>query len=191
MLDGCCYPCPWAPATFAPMPGSVRVFIACSLDGFIAGPDDDLSWLPQGQGDDHGFSAFLGGISALLMGSSTYRVIAGFAGEWPFGERPVFVATTRPLEPAAPTVRAVAGTPRELLAAVREITGGDVYLDGGNLIRQFLDEGLVDQLIVTVVPVVLGDGAPLFAGARKRRRLELTGVRESSGGLVQLEYRPL
>ena len=103
----------------------------------------------------------------------------------------MFVATTRPLEPAAPTVRAVSGTPVELLAAVREVTGGDVYLDGGNLIRQFLDEGLVDQLIVTIVPVVLGDGAPLFAGARKRRRLELVGVRESSGGLVQLEYRPL
>jgi len=173
-----------------PMPGSVRVFIACSLDGFIAGPDDDLSWLPHSQVDDHGFGAFLGGISALLMGRSTYRVVESFGGEWPFGGRPVFVATTRPLEPAAPTVRAVSGTPAELLAAVREVTGGDVYLDGGNLIRQFLDDGLVDQLIVTIVPVVLGDGAPLFAGARKRRRLELVGVRESSGGLVQLEYRP-
>ena len=106
------------------MPGSVRVFIACSLDGFIAGPNDDLSWLPKTQGDDHGFRAFLEGISALLMGRATY------------------------------------------------------------------DEGLVDQLIVTIVPVVLGDGAPLFAGVRKRRKLEL-GVRESSGGLVQLEYRPV
>ena len=173
------------------MPGSVRVFIACSLDGFIAGPDDDLSWLPGPQGDDHGFGAFLEGISALLMGRATYRVVEGFGGEWPFGERPVFVATTRALEPAAPTVRAVSGPPSELLAAVREVTDGDVYLDGGNLIRQFLDEGLVDQLIVTIVPVVLGDGAPLFAGARKRRRLELGGVRESSGGLVQIEYRPV
>lgn len=174
-----------------PIPGSVRVFIACSLDGFIAGPDDDLSWLPRASGDDHGFGAFLEGISALLMGRATYRVVEGFGGEWPFGERPVFVATTRPLEPAAPTVRAVSGPPSELLAAVREVTGGDVYLDGGNLIRQFLDEGLVDQLIVTIVPVVLGDGAPLFAGTRKRRTLGLVGVRESSGGLVQLEYRPL
>ncbi len=173
------------------MPGSVRVFIACSLDGFIAGPNDDLSWLPQSQGDDHGYGAFMAGISALLMGRATYRVVEGFGGEWPFGERPVFVATTRPLKPAAPTVRAVSGTPAELLAAVREVTAGDIYLDGGNLIRQFLDEGLIDQLIVTVVPVVLGEGAPLFAGARKRRRLELAGVRESTGGLVQLEYRPV
>ena len=125
----------------ARVPGSVRVFIACSLDGFIAGPNDDLSWLPETQGDDHGFRAFLEGISALLMGRATYRVVEGFGGEWPFGERPVFVATTRPLEPAAPTVHAVSGTPAELLAAVREVTAGDVYLDGGNLIRQFLDEG--------------------------------------------------
>jgi dihydrofolate reductase len=174
-----------------PMPGSVRVFIACSLDGFIAGPDDDLSWLPDSPGDDHGYGAFMEGIAALLMGRATYRVVEGFGGEWPYGARPVFVATNRPLEPAAPTVRAVSGTPAELLAAVREVTDGDVYLDGGNLIRQFLDEGLIDQLIVTVVPVVLGEGAPLFAGARKRRKLELAGVRETSGGLVQLEYRPV
>jgi dihydrofolate reductase len=171
------------------MPGSVRVFIACSLDGFIAGPDGDLSWLPEPGGDDHGFGSFLDGISALLMGRATYRVVEGFGGEWPFGERPVFVATTRPLAAAASTVCAVSGTPAELLSAVRDVTPGDVYLDGGSLIRQFLDEGLVEELIVTIVPVVLGEGAPLFAGAG-RRRLELVTVRESSGGLVQLEYRP-
>jgi dihydrofolate reductase len=174
-----------------PMPGSVRVFIACSLDGFVAGPDDDLSWLPEPQEDDHGFGAFLEGISALLMGRATYRVLEGFGGEWPFGKRPVFVATTRPLEQAPPTVHAVAGTPAELLTAVREVTDGDVYLDGGDLIRQFLDEGLVDRLIVTIVPFVLGAGAPLFAGIRHRRKLELDEVRELSGGLVQLEYRPV
>ncbi len=170
------------------MPGAVRVFIACSLDGFIAGPDDDLSWLPEPQGDDHGFARFLDGISALLMGRATYRVLESFTGEWPFGERPVFVATTRPLEQARPTVHAVSGTPADLLAAVREVTDGDVYLDGGNLIRQFLDAGLVDSIVVTIVPVVLGSGAPLFAGAQ-RHRLELEAVRESSGGLVQLTYR--
>ena len=172
------------------MPGPVRVFIACSLDGFIAGPDDDLSWLPQGTtGEDHGYEALMAATGALLIGRATYDVACGFDA-WPFGELPVLVATTRPLEPVAPTVRAVAGDPVELLAAAREASDGGIYLDGGVLIRQFLDAGLVDELTVTVVPVVLGAGAPLFAGVAQRHRLELVEARTFPSGLVQLRYRP-
>lgn len=177
-------------ATLAAVATTIRIFIACSLDGFIAGPDDDLSWLPEDRGEDHGFDAFMAQTGALLMGRATYDVVAGFDGPWPYGDTPVLVATTRPLEPKVPTVRAVSGTPRELLAAVREVTDGGVYLDGGTLIREFLDEGLVDELTVTVVPVVLGAGAPLFAGVTRRRALRLVSERAFPSGLVQLVYRP-
>lgn len=169
----------------------VRVFIACSLDGFIAGPDDDLSWLPppDPDGEDYGFAAFMGSVSALLMGRRTYDLVAAFP-EWPYGELPVFVATSRPLPApaAAPTVRAVSGAPAELLAAVAAEAPGPVYLDGGALIRSFLAEGLVDSLVVTVVPVVLGAGIPLFAGTAGPVRLELRAARPYPSGLVQLEY---
>jgi dihydrofolate reductase len=173
------------------MPGLVRVFIACSLDGFIAGQDDDLSWLPPPDpgGEDYGYGAFMAETAALLMGRSTYDVVAGFSS-WPYGDTPVFVATSRPLDPVVETVAAVGGSPAELLAAVRERVDGNVYLDGGRLIRSFLDAGLVDELVVTVVGVILGSGAPLFAGVGKRHELELLSATPYPSCLVQLRYVP-
>lgn len=171
------------------MAGRIRVFIACSLDGFIAGEGDDLSWLPPPGDDDHGYGAFMAEVGALLMGRGTYDVVTGFDA-WPYGERPVLVATSRPLVPAVTVVRAVAGPIDVLVAEARAVAGGgDVYLDGGELIRQALDADLVDELTVTIVPVVLGAGHPLFAGVARRRHLELVSQR-ASGGLVQLVLRP-
>jgi dihydrofolate reductase len=169
---------------------TVRVFIACSLDGFIAGPGDDLSWLPppDGSGEDYGYGALIAETAAILMGRSTYEVAAGFPA-WPYGEMPVFVATSRPLEPVVPTVTAVSGTPRELLATIGSLDGS-LYLDGGKLIRSFLEEDLVDDLIVTVVGVILGSGSPLFAGVTQRRSLSLVSAQSYPSGLVQLRYVP-
>ncbi|MFZ5469421.1 MAG: dihydrofolate reductase family protein [Myxococcota bacterium] len=170
----------------------VRVFIACSLDGFIAGPGNDLSWLPQPNGPDEsdfGYSAFMKDIGALLMGRATYEVVAGFPGEWPYGKTPVLVATHRSLSPKVATVRALTGDVRELVTAAKEAAGGkDVYLDGGNLIRQALDAGLIDELTVTFVPIVLGAGHPLFAGVARRHPLELVSSQPIGLGMVQSTY---
>jgi len=170
------------------MAGSVRVFIACSLDGFIAGPNGDLSWLPAPVGgEDYGYGAFVAETAAILMGRATYDVAAAF-DPWPYGELPVFVATSRPLPAAPATVRAVAGTPSELLEAVRTQTDGAVYLDGGSLIRAFLDDNLIDELTVTIVNVILGAGVPLFAGVAASHPLRLTSATPYPSGLVQLRY---
>ena len=173
------------------MPGPVRIFIGCSLDGFIAGPDGDLSWLPTDPppGEDYGFAAHMAGVGALLMGRATYDTIGEHGWDWPYGDTPVLVATSRPLEPLAPTVRAVSGTPAELVAAARAAAGERaVYADGGSLIRALVDAGLVDEAVVTLVPVLLGAGAPLFAGLTQRRPLELRAATTYPGGLVQLRY---
>ena len=169
--------------------GSVRVFVACSLDGFIAGPGDDLSWLPAVEpgGEDYGYGAFMAETEAILMGRRTYDVAAGF-DRWPYGEMPVFVATSRPLEPAAPTVAAIAGPPSELLAEVRRHVDGSIYLDGGALIRSFAAADLIGELTITVVPIILGRGVPLFAGAPTRRALTLVSATPYPDGLVQLRY---
>lgn len=170
-----------------------RVFIACSLDGFIAGPNHELDWLPQGSPDiEDTFSPFFKEVGALLMGRRTYDVVSGFDGPWPYGQKPVLVATTRPLEPKAPSVRAVSGSVEELVDLARETAApGDVYLDGGGLIRSALDAGLVDEVTLTVVPVVLGEGVPLFAGASQRHQLSLKKSRPIGGGLVELIYEPV
>lgn len=173
------------------MASGVRVFIACSLDGFIAGPEGDLSWLPEPDpgGEDYGYGAFMRDTGAILMGRNTYETAASF-DRWPYGTTPVFVATSRSLEPKTPTVRAVHGTPDEMLATVRRDTDGAVYLDGGSLIRSFADQGLIDEMTITLVPVVLGRGEPLFAGAAKRQALRLISATPYPNGLVQLRYVP-
>lgn len=173
------------------MAGPIRVFIATSLDGFIAGENDDLSWLPvpvEG-GEDYGFREHMDGTAAILMGRGTYDVANSFEGEWPYGDTPVFVATSRPLEDAPETVRAVSGDAVDLVAAVQaEVGDGGIYADGGNVIRQLIDANLVDELTITVIPVILGKGAPLFAGTAVRHGLTLRQAQAYDDGLVQLRY---
>ncbi|MDQ8045581.1 MAG: dihydrofolate reductase family protein [Patulibacter sp.] len=173
------------------MSGTIRVFIACSLDGFIAGEDGDLSWLPPfTPGQDYGYAEHMAQTAAILMGRASYDAVRQFDGPWPYEDTPVYVATSRPLgEPAAPTVKAVAGDPVDLVAAVQaDIGDGGIYVDGGALIRSLLDAGLVDEMIVTVVPVILGRGAPLFAGTAVRHALTLVHAEAFDDGLVQLRY---
>lgn len=183
--------------------GRVRVYIATSLDGFIAGPGDDLSWLPGSdemsagledatRGGELTYEAFMADVGALLMGRRTYDVVRGFDVPWPFEDHPVLVATRRPLDPGAPaTVRAVAGDIRDMVSLALETAGRrDVYLDGGRLIRQAAEADLIDDLTVTVAPVALGEGLPLFAGLSRRYPLEILSHHSSPGGMVQLRMRP-
>ena len=179
------------------MTGRVRVYIATSLDGFIAGPDDELDWLPNPTPDAVlpdgalGFDAFMKDIGAMLMGRATYDVVCRLGGPWFYGETPVLVATHRPLDPVVATVRAVAGDIDALVDEALRVAGGkDVYLDGGATIRAALDAGRIDDVVITVIPVVLGAGKSLFAGASRRCAMELVSHRDYGGGMVQLHARP-
>jgi dihydrofolate reductase len=170
----------------------VCVFIACSIDGFIAGPKDELDWLPGAHGEvEDTFTPFLGRIGALLMGRRTYEVARSFEGPWPYGDTPVLVATRHPLFDTPTSVRAVHGSIEVMVRTAQETAGDkDVYLDGGSLIRSAVDAGLVDEVTVTVVPVVLGAGLPLFAGCTRRHAYRLSTTRSIGGGLVQTTYLP-
>ncbi len=168
------------------------MFIACSLDGFIAGPGGDLSWLPsppEGSGEDYGWPEFIAGIGCLLMGRGTYDAVDGMDVEWPHPDRETIVATRRALEGPPPRVVGAAGDISSLVAMAKERAGDrGVYIDGGSLIRQALDAGLIDELVVTICPVILGAGHPLFAGVRQRRLLTLVSQRRLPGGVVQVTY---
>lgn len=178
----------------------VRVYIASSLDGFIAGPEDDLSWLTgpdavnPGGGTDPGaltFDGFISEVGAVLMGRGTFDVVRGLDW-WGYGERPVLVATHRALDPGARgKVRAVSGTIREMVTLAKDVAGGkDVYIDGGALIRQAVDADLVDEITVTLAPIALGAGHPLFAGIRKPYPIRIIGHHTFEGGMVQLRAIP-
>jgi dihydrofolate reductase len=179
----------------------VRVYIASSIDGFIAGPDDDLSWLPAADQiagatdtdpDALQYDDFIAGVGALLMGRGTYDVVRGFGGPWPYGDRTVLVATNRALDEDPPaTVRAVQGSIVELIEEAKNAADGmDVYLDGGTLVRQAAEADLVDDLTITIAPIALGSGHPLFAGMSERYPLEIVSHHRSGGGMLQIRVRP-
>ena len=162
------------------------VFIAVSADGMIAGPDGGLGWLDrvQREGEDYGYAAFMETVDALVMGRSTFDVARGFG--WPHDGRRVIVLTHRELADPPAGVVARAADPRAVAAELDGLRR--VYVDGGAVIRSFLAAGLVDDLTLSIVPVVLGAGTPLFTGGPPVD-LALESATPYPSGLVQLRYR--
>ncbi len=167
------------------------MFIASSLDGFIAGPDDELDWLDLDAEIEDTFTPFFADVGAMLMGRRTYDVARSFDVPWPYGDTPVLVATRRPIDDDIATVRSVTGEIGDMVSEAKRVAGDrDVYLDGGELIRSALEADLIDEMTITLIPTVLGAGRPLFAGVGDRHELSLVRSREIGGGLVELVYRP-
>lgn len=166
----------------------ISVFIAQSLDGYIATDDDALDWLmAAGSADeDYGFDAFLADVDLVAMGRSTYDFIAGM-DDLPYGSRPVQVFTTRDHD-RRDGFEFVAMTPSAAVARWEEQGVRHVYVDGGTLIGQFLEAGLVDDLTITVVPLLLGSGKPLFHRIAVSTPLRSTGTQAFASGMVQLRY---
>jgi dihydrofolate reductase len=165
------------------------VFIATSLDGFIARANGALDWLPPEGGEEHGYDAFIATVDALVIGRKTYETVLSF-DTWPYGEKPVFVLSTRSLAPAPPgaVVERLSGAPAEIVAQLAARGVGHVYVDGGITIQGFLQAGLIQRLIITRVPVLLGAGIPLFGPLTHDIILRHVGTRQYASGLVQSEY---
>ena len=168
----------------------VSVYIAVSLDNFIARDDGSLDWLADVQdagGDDYGYAEFMDTIDAVVLGRETYDAVRTF-DTWPFTGRCVIVLTNRPIETAFGE-DVYAGALAALIAALGRDGVGRVYLDGGATIRQGLDEHLIDDMTLSIIPVVLGSGRPLFSRGLPGSRWSLTGADSYPTGLVQLHYQ--
>ncbi|MFQ2301912.1 dihydrofolate reductase family protein [Aeromonas dhakensis] len=168
----------------------VSAFLALSLDGFIAGEGDDLTWLEPYNGDSQeetGYGALMASVDTLLMGRNTYDIVSAFP-EWFYGDKPVVVLTHRPAAPREHVSFRQGGLAQVLdelwLAGSRHL-----YLDGGELVRQGLQAALVDELILFWVPVTLGRGVPLFAGSLPGALVPVSSTVLPSG-LVRVVYRP-
>lgn len=176
----------------------VRVYMGCSFDGFIAGPDHDTSWLDDSYGapgdlkpdpDVLTFNDFMSDVGAILMGRSTYDIVEKL-GQWHYGETPVVVATHRLLEPVATKIETADGPIEDLIQRAKDRAGDkDVYLDGGDLVRQVLNAGLVDEITVTMLPVLLGKGVRLFDDLSSRTKLQFASHRPHEGGFLQVTVR--
>ncbi len=167
------------------------VFIATSLDGFIARPDGALDWLPADGGEPHGYIEFMATVDALVIGRKTFETVLTF-DTWPYGKKPVVVLSTRGPElmtaPPDAVCDVMAGTPQEIVARLAQRGMNHLYIDGGVTIQGFLKAGLIQRFIITRIPVLLGSGIPLFGYLPRDIRLEHVATRSYSSGLVQSEY---
>ena len=165
------------------------VFIGTSVDGFIARPNGDLDFLPPGGGEPHGYDEFMATVDALVIGRKTFETVLAFS-TWPYGEKPVFVLSTRPLgaAPLGAVVEHMCGDPTEIVSQLAARGIQHVYVDGGITIQGFLRAGLIQRLIITRVPVLIGEGVPLFGTLPRDMRLTHIATRHYPSGLVQSEY---
>jgi dihydrofolate reductase len=165
------------------------VFVGTSLDGFIARPNGDLDWLPAGGGEEHGYQAFMASVDALVIGRKTYETVLGFE-TWPYDAKPVFVLSTQALAqpPAGALVQHLSGSPTDIVSRLDARGVQHAYVDGGVTIQGFLRAGLIQRLIITRVPVLIGAGIPLFGLTGRDIRLRHVDTRSYASGLVQSEY---
>lgn len=173
-----------------------HVFIATSLDGYIARPDGDIGWLLQrdAAGEDHGYADFIADKDMIVMGRGSFDKVRAF-DTWPY-DRPVLVlsrqlAGTQVEAALDGKVRFSNQSPREAMRALGEQGVRRVYVDGGQLVQSFLREGLIADMVITTVPVLIGAGRPLFGALERDLDLELLASRSFPSGLVQSTYRVL
>jgi dihydrofolate reductase len=175
------------------------VFVGTSVDGFIARKNGALDFLPPGGGEEHGYAAFLESVDALVIGRGTFETVLEFP-EWPYGEKRVVVLSSRPLDFSRVSsqgaggrarVEQMGGPPREIVARLDAEGVRHAYVDGGETIQRFLRAGLIQRLVITRVPVLIGAGIPLFGLLDADVRLRHVATRAYASGLVQSEYAVL
>jgi len=169
---------------------TASVFVGASVDGFIARQNGDLDWLPAGGGEPHGYDEFIASVDAIVIGRKTFETVLTF-GAWPYGDKRVVVLSRHPVDLSAVrggVVEQMSGPPVAIVSKLAASGARHVYVDGGITIQGFLRAGLIDRLVITRVPVLIGDGIPLFGSLAQDIRLRHVATRSYPSGLVQTEY---
>ena len=170
------------------------VFVGISVDGFMARPNGDLDFLPPGGGEPHGYNEFIATVDAIVIGRKTFDTVLAMTAAmkvWPYGKKRVVVLSSRPLEFSGTKggrVEQMSGPPAEIVAKLAASGVSHIYVDGGITIQEFLRAGLIQRLVVTRVPVLIGEGIPLFGSLPRDLRLNHIATRSYPSGLVQSEY---
>jgi len=165
------------------------VFVGTSVDGFIARPNGDLDFLPAGGGEPHGYTEFMATVDALVIGRKTFETVLAFP-EWPYGQKRVVVLSSHPLDfsKVHGTVEQMSGSPAEIVARLSARGIQHIYVDGGVTIQNFLRAGQIQRLTITRVPVLIGQGIPLFSTLPKDIRLRHLATHQYPSGLVKTDY---
>ena len=166
-----------------------------SLDGFIARADGGIDWLDEAnkivpEGEDCGYQAFMDAVDVLIMGRNTYEQVLSF-GPWPYGEKPVIVLSRQNIQipdELAQTVSSSSESPQALCQRLSKEGAKRLYVDGGVTIQRFLSEGLIDDITITIIPIILGGGKSLFGPLEGDISLTHVGTKTFDFGFVQLTY---
>ncbi len=169
----------------------VSIFVGTSLDGYLARPNGALDFLPV-DAEPHGYDEFIAGIDAHVIGRKTFETVLGFGPPWPYGKKRVVVLSSRPIDLSAisgGTVEQMSGPPAEIVSQLAASGAHNLYVDGGITIQGFLRAGLVQRLVITRVPVLIGEGIPLFGPLPHDVRLRHISTSHTPSGLVTSEYQ--
>jgi dihydrofolate reductase len=167
------------------------VFIGTSLDGFIARLNGKYDFLPAGGGEPHGYTEFMAGIDTLVIGRKTFETVLALE-EWPYKGKRVVVLSRRALDLSKVRkhgVEQMSGEPAEIVARLEASGAKSLYVDGGDTIQRFLRAGLIQRLIITRVPVLIGGGISLFGSIPRDTQLKHVATQAYASGLVKSEYR--
>jgi dihydrofolate reductase len=169
----------------------VSVYIATSLDGFIARENGDIDWLGAGQGsEDYGYAEFMSTVDHVVMGRNTYEKVLSFGG-WHYEKKVIVLTSREMIIPSELTdkVETLHLSPSALLDELERRGARHIYLDGGVTIQRFLQESLVDEMTITTIPILIGEGLPLFGTLDRDVKLELIKSQSFMNGFVQNKYR--
>lgn len=169
----------------------VILYIATSADGYIAKPGDDLNFLSivQRDGEDYGYGDFIKTIDTVILGRKTYDWVMTQVPEFPHADKETYVVTRNKRGDVGKT-QFYTGSLKELIAGLKVLPGKNIFIDGGaEIVHALMKDGLIDEFIISVIPVFVGAGTRLFNDGRPEQRLELVSSKQFDTGLVQLHYR--
>ncbi len=172
----------------------IRLYIAVSLDGFIARPDGDLDWLiqfPNPSGTDHGYNELLQSVDTLIMGGATYRWLLNEGSEWPYKDQTTYVVSHQKGSPSE-SIRFISQQVVETIRQMKAGGGKDIWLvGGGQVITLLLNEDLIDEMQICYIPIILGNGIPLFPDRPKESHWKVTAQELYDSGILKINFNKI
>lgn len=173
------------------MDRKIILYIATSLDGYIAKPNDDLSFLSivQQDGEDYGYADFVKSVDTVILGRKTYDWIMTQVPEFPHADKNSYIITRTARQSIGKT-SFYTGNLKELILRLKSAQGKNIFIDGGaEIVNELLKENLIDEFIISIVPILVGNGTKLFKDGRPQQNLELVSTKQFEKGLTQLHYK--
>jgi len=173
------------------MSRKVILYIATSLDGYIAKPNDDLSFLSivEQEGQDYGYADFVKTVDTVIVGRKTYDKVISMGFDFPHADKDAYIIT-RTLRPTIGSVKFYSGDLKTLVGKLKTESGKNIYCDGGaEIVNELLKDNLIDEFIISVIPILVGNGTKLFKDNRPEQKLELVSVKSFDKGLTQLHFK--